>query len=131
MRTHNQESVRSVAARVCFGLLLICGIVGVGIAVGTAEAASLTMDRNAEPDVTMYRAYTCGASATCTPTTRQPELDVAQPATGNPVKLIPPTLSGRVGYKAEDAVGNQSPLSNVVPFRGAPLNAPTGVQPLP
>jgi len=96
-----------------------------------AQAASLTMDRNTETDMAWYRAFTCNTDPACVPSTREPLLDIVQPATGTPMLVIPLTLSGRVGYKAEDKVGNQSGLSNTPPFRGAPLNAPTGVHQLP
>ena len=97
----------------------------------TVEAASLTMTRNTESDMAWYRAFTCNTDAACIPATRAPTLDIAQPVTGAPLIAIPLTLSGRVGYKAEDTVGNQSGISNVIPFRGAPLNAPSGVLELP
>jgi len=96
-----------------------------------AEAASLTMNRNTESDMAWYRAFTCNTDSACVPATRAPTLDIAQPVTGAPIIAIPLTASGRVGYKAEDTVGNQSGLSNVIPFRGALLTVPTGVQQLP
>ena len=101
--------------------LLFMGLMGAG----SAEAASLTMNRVTDTDMTRYVALTCTGSTTCVPATREPLLDIVQPATGDPVKVIPLTLAGRVCYKAEDSVGNQSVCSNIVPFRGAALSAPT------
>ncbi len=96
--------------------------------VGLVEAETISLNRNPEPDVAWYRAMTCNTSATCDPTTPAPALDIPQPATGRPSKTVPTTLSGRIGYKAEDTVGNQSPVSVAIPFRGAALSAPTGLQ---
>jgi hypothetical protein len=101
------------------------------IGAGIASAASLTMDHNTESDMAWYRAFTCNTDAACVPAKHEPTLDILQPVTGAPLIAIPLTLSGRVGYKAEDTVGNQSGLSNIIPMRGAPLNAPSGVQQLP
>ena len=115
---------------------VLISIIGLGALIGLcavspARAASLTMDRVPDADMAQYRALTCTGSATCVPSTREPLLDIAQPATGNPVKLIPSTLSGRVCYKSEDTVGNQSLCSNIIPFRGAVLSAPAGLQQIP
>lgn len=98
---------------------------------GWAEAETISLNRNPEPDVTAYRALTCNTGPTCDPTTPTPALDLTQPATGRPSKLIPTNLSGRIAFKAEDAVGNQSQPSVAIPFRGAALSAPTGLQQLP
>lgn len=111
-------------------------IVGMAAAVlalgcaGLAEAVSLEMNRNTD-DTAMYKALTCATGPTCVPTTPTPEMDIAQPATGKPTKVIPPALSGRIAYMAQDAVGNQSQPSVAIPFRGAALNVPTGLQQLP
>ena len=100
--------------------------------VGSASAASLVMDRNTEADMASYRAYECTTGATCVPNVRNPALDIAHPATGNPAIIIPVTESGRICYRAVDLVGNESTsCSNVIPFRGQPLNAPTGLQHIP
>ena len=115
-----------MSRNVGLGVLILCLSYA-----GWAEAASLTMDRVPDADMAQYRALTCTGSATCVPSTREPLLDIAQPATGNPVKLIPSTLSGRVCYKSEDTVGNQSLCSNIIPFRGAVLSAPAGLQQIP
>lgn len=114
-----------VLAVSCVSLLLGCA------EWAEADAASLTMNRNTESDMAWYRAFTCNTDAACIPATRAPTLDIAQPVTGAPIIAIPLTVSGRVAYKAEDLVGNQSGLSNIIPMRGAPLNAPSGVQQLP
>jgi hypothetical protein len=114
--------------------VMIVGTAAAVLALGyvaLAEAETISLNRNPEPDVVAYRALTCNTSATCDPTTPTPALDLAQPATGRPSKLIPTALSGRIAYKAEDAVGNQSPPSVAIPFRGAALSAPTGPQVLP
>jgi hypothetical protein len=95
-----------------------------------AQAASLTMDRNTD-DTVKYIALECTTSDVCVPTTRVPALDILQPTTGAPIIVVPLTEKGRIGYKAQDLAGNQSGLSNVIPFRGAPLNAPSGVLELP
>lgn len=106
-----------------FGLF-VAAILCLGCA-GWAEASSLTMGRVLDTDMAKYIALTCIGSPTCIPATREPLLDIAQPATGDPVKVIPATLAGRVCYKSEDSVGNQSLCSNIIPFRGAVLSAPT------
>ena len=111
-------------------LVLVISVLSVCF-VGWAEAASLTMDRVTAPDMANYRAFTCTGSSTCLPGPREPLLDIAQPATGNPVKVIPATLAGRVCYKSEDTVGNQSLCSNIIPFRGAALDVPTGLLLIP
>ena len=100
--------------------------------VGLGSAASLTMNRNAEPDMASYRAYECTTGPTCVPNVRVPALDILHPATGNPTIVIPVTESGRICYRAVDLVGNESVgCSNVIPFRGQALSAPTGLQQIP
>ncbi len=106
-------------------------IVGLVLALGCAgwaEAETISLNRNPEPDVAAYRALTCNTGPTCDPTTPTPAMDLTQPATGRPSKLIPANLWGRIAYKAEDLVGNQSQASVAIPFRGAALSAPTGPQ---
>ena len=109
-------------------VMILCLVLGVVI---VSQAASVTMNRNTEPDMAWYRAFTCVGSNTCVPSTALPSMDIQQPATGNPTKVIPPTASGRICYEAEDSVGNQSACSNTVPFRGQPLSAPSGLQQIP
>jgi len=109
------------------GILVIVSMFGCA---AWTHAASLTMDRNTD-DTVKYIALECTTSDVCVPTTRVPALDILQPTTGAPIIVVPLTERGRIGYKAQDLAGNQSGLSNVIPFRGAPLNAPSGVLELP
>jgi hypothetical protein len=110
-------------------LRILCMIMGLILfpIMGNAQAASVTMDRNTESDMAWYRAQHCNTSTTCIPNTPKSSLDIPQPLIGNPTKVIPATESGRLCYKAEDVVGNQSPCSNTIPFRGVPLLAPSGL----
>ena len=117
--------MRQSSIHILAGLALVCSV---GFA-GWASAASLAMNRNTEADMASYRAYECMTGPTCVPNVRNPALDIAHPATGNPTIVIPVTESGRICYRAVDTVGNESVgCSNVIPFRGQPLNAPTGLQ---
>jgi hypothetical protein len=109
---------------------------------GKAYAVTeVSWDRNAESDgVVSYELYVCSTLPTCSPFAGGVRLGVNIPQP----PVIPPVLPmsiqrvvmawptnapvmGRVSVVAVDGVGNKSVESNVVVFRGQPLNAPKGL----
>ena len=96
--------------------------------VWAAPPTSFVWDRNIEADMLEYGVYTCSTSATCVPTTKIGT--VPQPTIGViPTFTIPANTTGRAAVTAVDLVGNESGLSNIIPFDrlapSAPANART------
>ena len=115
------------------GLGALAAILLLGCA-GWAEAGNFVWDKNGESDVRGYEMYTCNISATCDPIVEGTRLgvEIPHPTTGATVTMpIPLTASGRAQVLAVDTVNNKSQGSNIIPFRGQPLTAPTGLQHTP
>ena len=100
----------------------------VAMPIWAAPPTNFVWDRNTEADVDHYNVFTCGTSATCVPNANIGM--VLQPAIGaTPTFGIPANTQGRAAVTAVDLTGNESALSNVVPFDrlapSAPANART------
>ena len=98
----------------CVGLLSCNGLL-----IESAQAATLTWDRNSEVDLRDYQVWACftpNCVVVKAPAMLQPGT-VAQPTTGNPTYVI--DLAGREGsiaVSARDQSLNESGLSVQVPF---------------
>jgi hypothetical protein len=98
---------------VLLGLIVWCGMVGVG------HAANLAWDRNTEGDMSHYRVYACftkGCAVVQNNAMLQPGT-VAQTAVGTvPTWPLPAGKEGTVAVSAVDTSFNESGLSVSVPF---------------
>jgi hypothetical protein len=88
-----------------------------------ALAATLTWDRNTEPDMRDYQVWAC-FTPSCV-VVKSPSMlqtgTVLQPATGNPTYVIDLTnREGSIAVSARDQTLNESGLSVAVPFDQRP-----------
>lgn len=113
---------------------LVVGVIIVGLCLSgmltipTAEAATLTWDRNAEPDMQDYQVWAC-ETVNCVVIKSQANLKatVPQSATGTaPRWVLPATLlEGSIAVSARDQSLNESGLSVPVPFDQRPPAVPS------
>ena len=103
-------------------IVAVLGFV-VGLMTVPALAATLTWDRNTEPDMRDYQVWACFTPSCVvvkSPSTLQPGT-VLQPATGNPTYVIDLTnREGSIAVSARDQSLNESGLSVAVPFDQRP-----------
>ena len=106
-------------------LVLLCWLVA--SPAGAVAPTNFVWDRNTEIDMDHYNVFTCSTSATCVPNLNIGT--VLQPALGASPSFPIPAAEGRAAVTAVDLVGNESGLSNIVPFDrlapSAPANART------
>lgn len=108
------------------GLLALVGWLSILSLAEAAPPTTFVWDRNAEADLDHYNVFTCSGSATCVPSTNIGT--VPQPAVGTkPTFAIPANSSGRAAVTAVDVTGNESGLSNILPFDRQSPTAPTGL----
>jgi len=128
MKQCNQRRATSAGGSACFVELLMCGMLLGGFAVGMAEAATLTWDRNGESDMKDYQVWACfipSCVVVKSPSMLQPGT-VLQPAVGvRPSYTIDiDGKEGSVAISARDQSLNESPLSVPVPFDRKAPDAP-------
>lgn len=129
---NQRRNVMSVAGSVCFGLLLISGM----LPVGHADAATKGMwDRNTEGDMDHYNVYACFYVAPATSCTvvqnnamKQPGSIAQTPVGSVPFWSLPVGKNGVWAVSATDTSFNESGMSVSVPFDTIPPVNPTGAQ---
>lgn len=94
-----------------------------------AFALTAEWERNTEPDMKEYAVYMCetkGCTVSQTPIMQKAV--VPHPLQGvKPTWPVPDNKEGAIAVSARDASGNESPLSNVVPFDSLKPLTPAGL----
>lgn len=96
---------------------------------GNAYAVTLEWDRNTESDMRDYHVYACytkGCTVAQSPANHIGT--VVQTIVGvKPTYILPPDKEGTAAVSALDTSGNESPLSNTVPFDSLKPKAPASL----
>ena len=89
-----------------------------------AFALTATWKANSEPDMKEYVVYMCKSKGCVVQQVASEQVAVVAHST-NPSWVLPNNIEGSLAVSARDTSGNESGLSNQVPFDGLAPKAPT------